>query len=208
MGKHESTGEGAAALHAAVEAVTPGEWRAVPEDADVPEQARAESQYWSDQIFSPEANPHDAPGARRAIHRAREGTVDLIRHDYRALGLDLSVFEGRNFVLVRIARGSLDLLALPEVDRPAAIAQAAEALFQARLGLERCEVTGEGETFSTGANKRSCASWVECVEAGIRRGELWFVCHKRIPQLVGFLNPAQWFDEGRREVARRTRVRR
>src|SRR6185369_12268128 len=65
---------------------------------EVPAAARADSWSWCDRVFTREASPHEAPGARCGFH-AGEG-LDLVRHAYRVQDLDLSILEGRNFVLV------------------------------------------------------------------------------------------------------------
>lgn len=184
----------------AVEAASPESWQALPDLDHLPEHVRADSQYWCDEVFTAEANPHDAPGARHRICPGAGGLLDLLAHDYRAEGLDLSVIEGRNFVLVRVGRQSLDLMAIPEAERHLAVERAAAAVFRAPLRFLTCAALGEGAMVCTdeSADPLLVSSWARRAEGGIRGGELWFVCYKRNPQRVGFANAAQWFSDQRR----------
>lgn len=204
----ENRGENrVAAWRAAVDDVGPCGWREIGSLAELPAQVRADSHYWCDQVFTPEANPHDAPGATRSVHCGAGCAPDLIRHDYSMQGLRLRVVEGRNFLLVCVDRGSLDLLALPEGERAAAVARAAKAIFRAPLSFCHCETLTDGSMFCSdpGVDPWVAASWAERAEGGVRDGELWFGCYKRVSQLVGFANPTQWFSDatcGPRRAAR------
>jgi hypothetical protein len=174
-------------------------WTEVLDFAAIPAQARAESYFWCDQVFTPEARPHDAPGVKHAHHRARRGTIDLLRHAYAACGMGIVVVEGRNFLLVRIDRRSLDVLALPEDQRAPAIRRAAAALFRAPPGgctptFELPQKVVEGTRFCSdeGADPLLLRCWAERVEGGIEGGELRFVVYKKAPQRVGFGNARGW----------------
>lgn len=176
----------------------------------LPEHARSESEFWCDEILTPLANPHDAPGARHRICRATDDIPDLIGHDLRAGDLSISVIEGRNFLWVRVDRGSLDLLAIPPLERPAAVARVAAALFKAPLDFG-CDAIGEGSMLCTdpAVDPRHLSSWAGRAEGLIRRGELWFVCYKRCPSRLGFANACQWFsDDGSVKPPRRPAARR
>jgi hypothetical protein len=184
---------------AAVDDVAPSEWKPIADIAELPAQARAESRYWCDQIFCPGANPYEAPCVTRAVRCGAGSAPDLLRHDYAAEGLLLHVIEGRNFLLVHVDRKSLDVPALPEGERAAAVSRVAQTIFRAPLSFCHCAPPDDGALFCTDAcaDPLLAASWAERAEGGVRRGELWFACYKRVSQLVGFWNPAQWFcDEG------------
>jgi len=187
---------------AAVEQVHPASWQ---EPAELPDQARAESEHWCDEVFAPRANPHDAESARRAVHR---GALHLIRYAFAAGGLDLTVIEGRNFLLVRVDRRSLDLLAFPAEARPAAVARAAEAIFRAAPRFRHCRPIGEGGCFCSDAraDPLAIAAWSQRAEGGVKGGELWFAVYKRPSQRLGFAHGGQWFDDTGEAV--RTRARR
>ena len=102
-----------AAWLSAVARVPPDGFTPVERFDDVPAQARADSFYWCDSIFRSELNPHnEALGARHAFHAATDDTPDLLRHELAAGGLELTVTEGRNFILVQVERSSLDILSL------------------------------------------------------------------------------------------------
>ncbi|MFT3766427.1 MAG: hypothetical protein QM820_13080 [Minicystis sp.] len=172
-------------------------WACVRDLSEVPAQVRADSVYWCDHVLLPEVNPHDLPDVEHAMHYGDGRSPDLIRHMYTAKGLDLDVVEGRNFLCVRVSRRSLDVLALPDGERPAAVSRAAAAIFREPLTFCHCDSVADGSIFCTDAcaDPRVLTSWTERAEGGIRGGELWFICYKRIAQLVGFSNPAQWFSD-------------
>lgn len=181
----------------AVERVAAGDWQPVADVEALPDQVRADSQYWCDLVFSPEANPHDVPGVKRAIHRATADTPDLVRHEYKSGKFALSVIEGRNFFLVRIDRGALNLLRRAIAQRPAAVKQAAAAIFRPPPEFLVSEPLREGVRASSDedADPMCLPSWSDRVECGIGDGSLWFLCYKRIPQRTGFANAKQWFDD-------------
>jgi hypothetical protein len=182
---------------AAVARVAPDGWQAIADVAELPEQVRADSQYWCDQVFSPAANPHDVPGARRAVHRATVDTPDLVRHEYRSGRLDLSVIEGRNFFLVSLDRKGLDVLRRPVEARPAAVKRLAAAIFRVTPEFGACEPLRNGARICTdeAADPMCIPSWSHRVECGVGGGSLWFLCYKRVSQRTGFANPRQWLDE-------------
>ena len=190
----------------AVESVPRRDYTMIAELSELPAQARAESCYWCDHVLSPEANPHDAPGAEHGYHLAEGGTPDLLRHAYTAHGLGLTVIEGRNFLLIRIGRGSLDVLALPAAARAEAIRHAAAVLLRAPRQKEAPsfhlpEALDEGCSFSSdaGADPLLLSCWTERVEGGIRGGELYFVSYKKPAQRTGFAHAEAWFDAAFRE---------
>lgn len=210
----KESGSRLAAWLAAVDEVAEDGWACVRDLSEVPAHVRADSVYWCDHVLLPEVNPHDLPDVEHAIHYGDGRSPDLVRHLFTAKGLDLDIVEGRNFLRVRVARRSVDVLALPEGERPAAVSRAAAAIFRQPLTFCHCDVVADGSIFCTDScvDPRVLASWTERAEGGIRGGELWFICYKRISQLVGFANPTQWFsDEGcgaRRAMKRAARRRR
>ncbi|WP_437735522.1 hypothetical protein [Sorangium sp. So ce1335] len=205
-----------AAWLAAVARVPPGGFAPVERFDDVPDQARAESYYWCDSIFRSEVNPHnEALGARHALHAATDDTPDLLRHELSAGGLDLTITEGRNFVLVQVERSCLDILSLGGPDRAAAVRRVAEALFNTGITSNTagvpspsdavvCPMPGEvpeveeGTTFSSNpaADPNFLACWKDRTECGVRGGKLYFLCYKKSAQRAGFENAQQWFEEG------------
>jgi hypothetical protein len=176
--------------------------------------ARAESWRWCDLLFRPEASPHnEALGARHGFHVATPETMDLLRHEYRAAGLDLCVTEGRNFILVQMPKACADILSLAARERASAIRKIAESLFEAAPDAEAggaCASPGrglpglalpnairEGTTFGTDprADPTLLSGLSCCVDGGICCGELYFLCYKKQGQRVGYLHGQQWFDD-------------
>jgi len=185
-----------------VERVAPGDFTPIAATAELGEQARAESIYWCDEVFRPEANPHDAPGARHAYHRAPRGAPDLVRHEYTAGGLALTVIESRSFLLVRVDPGSLDVLALPPPARAAALHDTARAIFRATQAgrppsFPAPGAMEEGARLSTNerADPLLLAGWGDRIEAGVRGGALYFLCYKKAAQRVGFASGERWLGD-------------
>lgn len=196
----EKTGREAAsrvaAWVAAVERVGEEQGWILADPSQIPAHVAADSQHWCDRVLAEGVSPHDAGEVRRFVHR---GEVELLRYDYTAAGLFLTLVESRNALLLRVDPRSLDILAVPEADRPAAVARAAASLFRAPLRFEGCAVEGAGTLFCTDvtADPALAASWSARADGVCSGGALWFVCYKRIGQMVGFANPAQWFSDSR-----------
>jgi hypothetical protein len=185
----------------AVEQAPPASFAAVEDLAEMPAQARAESHYWCDEVLAPDANPYDTPGARHGHRRATRGAPDLLRHAYTAKGLELTVIEGRNFLLVQVDPRSVDVLALAPPARGAAIHEVAAALLRTPprgrgLRFQVPDAIAEGARFSTddAADPLLLAAWSERVEGGIHGGRLYFLAYKRAAQRVGFAGEERWFD--------------
>lgn len=159
---------------------------------ELPAGARAQSEFWCDEVLRPEANPHDREGARRGVHRA----PDLLRHAYTARGLGLTVTEGRNFLLIEIDPRSLDLLALPPERRAEAVHRAAAAILRAPAPFQLPAEIGEGARFSTddGAEPLLLSAWHRRVEGGVRRGRLYFLCYKKAGKMLGFAREERWLE--------------
>jgi hypothetical protein len=166
----------------------------VPGAVDLPAEVLADSCYWCDEVFSPDANPHDAPDVWRGVHLATRSTPDLLRHVYTTQGIGLAVTEGRNFILVEVDPRSADVLALPRAERPAAVHRVAEAIFRAPPSFQVPPEIDEGARFSTddGAEPLLLAAWSRRVEGGVRGGRLYFLCYKKTAQRVGFARDDRW----------------
>jgi hypothetical protein len=164
---------------------------------EIPAAARADSWCWCDRVFTAEASPHDARGARWGFHA---GPLDLVRHECRVRELDLSVLEGRNFILVEVCFNGLDVLDLPPSERPTAIRRAARALLRAPYlgGAHAFAVPAqveEGAFFSSdpALDPALLACWSDRVDGIVRGGRLYLVCYKKHGQRVGFAHGGQWF---------------
>ena len=181
---------------------------------DVPGQALAESRHWARTLFAQGKSPYDVGQAvRRTVHRATKAAPDLLRHEYDVDDLRLSIVEGRSFVLVIVARESLDVLALPEQERASAIARIAATLFHpvcvsGGVCFRFPERIEEGVFFSTNpdVDPRLLGTWQDRLDAGIHGGELVFLAYKRLPWMAGFADPFAWLREGER-IDRKPRFR-
>ena len=191
---------------AAVERVAPGDFTAVAASDALPEQARAESFYWCDEVFSPEANPHDAPGRPARVPPRPERTRRTwCATTTRRSALGLTVIEGRSFLLVRVDPRSLDVLALAPPARPSALHDVARRIFRAPRGgrahtFPAPGAIQEGARFSTDdrADPMLLAAWDGRIEAGVRGGALYFLCYKKAAQRVGFASGERWLGDAPR----------
>ena len=169
---------------------------------ELPAQARAESMFWAGEVFLQDASPYsEGLAARHAFHHATAETIDLLRHEMSAAGLDLTVIEGRNFGLVAVARESCDLLRIPdEEQRKAEICRVAGLLFRDGAGRPSyCAPVHVKEGSLAGSDPEAEPLLVTDPrvrkETGVHGGGLFFLYYKRVAQLVGFLNARQWFEE-------------
>lgn len=188
---------------AAVERLSLADYIPSEDFEKIPGQARADSYFWCDEFFTPEASPHRAaPDVKHGFHVATASTFDLLRHDYTVGELGVRVTESRSFTLVQLARPAAELLKLSPRDQSTEIMQIASTLL--RMQGPRCSRSftlrrklAKGSSFCTNpsADPRLLGSWTERIDAGIRCGTLFFLCYKRVAQIVGFPNACQWFDD-------------
>jgi len=165
--------------------------------------ARADSWSWCDLLFRPEASPHrEAPAPRHGFHVATATTIDLLRHEYEACGLDLVVTEGRNFVLVEVTGASPEALAGGARHRAAAIRDVTQALFAGAGGGPGAAwaaplrlAAGDAFELNAGADPLLLGRCAERVDGRICDGALQFLLYKKSPQRVGYLDACQWFDD-------------
>ncbi len=191
---HEEARDRVEGWLASVEAVSPDDYQPIAVE-QLPEQARADSLFWCDAVFEPEAHPYDAsPEASHALHRSRAGSPDLLCHRYRALGLTLRVVESRSFFVVTVVSPRVDRR--PPGARAAWLRQVGASLFRHGAG-EKAPARVLGTCLSPSdpeADPLFLSAWNERLEWGVRHGEPTFVCYKRVAQRLGFLNDCQWFD--------------
>ena len=171
--------------------------------AELPPQALASSGFWCASLFPSCADPHEPElSARVSVHVATADTLDLLKHDYAVNGISVSLIESRNFALLRVARENADILAQAAAKRGEEIRRVAKAIFggtdqQPLPAFVLPKVIEEGVTFSTAplANPLLIATWRDRIDGGIHHEGLYFLCYKRISQIVGFWNGREWFDE-------------
>ncbi len=202
---------------ASVDRVRPEEYTALASFDEVPAQARADSYYWSDCFFSPQASPH-TPDAdvRHQIHLATRDTCDLLRHEYAVCGIRLVVIESRNFTLIQVQEPSAEeLLGHRKPECGAEVLRLAGILlnrscdsgdFDSGPATFQLPATFSGDcVFSTNcsADPLVLPCWFDRIDAGIHSGSLFFLCYKKISQLVGFFNAQQWFEDNARSPQRR-----
>ncbi|MFS8070633.1 MAG: hypothetical protein ACMG6S_30070 [Byssovorax sp.] len=179
------------------------EYTPVRDLAELPPQALASSGFWCASLFPACADPYEPDvSSRVSVHLAKAGTLDLLKHDYVVNDIPVTLIESRSFALVRVARENADVLALAEAKRGEEISRIAAAVFggtdqQPAPSFKLPKTIKEGSTFSTNpwANPLLIATWRDRIDGGIHHECLYFLCYKRVSQIVGFWNEREWFDE-------------
>lgn len=174
----------------------------------LPPRVRGDSSYWAERFLAPAVRPFDqAPaGLVLSIHARSNTSPDLLRYQYRALDLEISVVESASYALVRIGApgrrlpGALDAA---QVNRVAALVlhhpgAAGEGHFVALPSI-----AGEAR-FSTASSTdpATMPSWEGRADAGSSKGQLYFFLYKKNPARYGYDNPQSWFDEEFRKIFR------
>lgn len=150
----------------------------------LPATALADSRLWCAEFFRPQADPYRKElRARHAFHAARGATFDFFRHEYEVGGMPVRVLESRNFTLIRVP--GADVSRVPGI-AGSLLKLTGEFLFSPKT-----------DAFSTGpfVHPMSMGSWTQRVDGGVRGGELYVLCYKRIPQRLGFGSATGWFGD-------------
>jgi hypothetical protein len=184
-----------------VDATPDNLWREIGVAGLDPE-VRAGSQLWCGDQLSADADPY-RPGLKSRIWASpgalgtptQRYRIDLLRHTYDVDDLPLELVEGRNFTLVRSpARAALQ--GSPSA-RIAEIGRVARLLLSHPWQFQFPDPIQEGVRFSSNPDERvsGMGSWKDRADGGIRGGNLWFLCVRRIPDYVGFLSDMHWFPD-------------
>ena len=168
---------------------------------DVDPDVRASSGGWTTSFFQRGAGPHDVgPPPKVSFHIG----TDLLRCEYTVNKYAVTTVETIAFAIVIIKYENSEHLLrlspseqLAEVNRVGASLFNLPDLFRPRLPSS----ADESVAFSTGPNVElmTMNSWKDRVDAGIRKGELYFLFHKKISQLLGFPGNKGWFSKEFRE---------
>jgi hypothetical protein len=179
---------------------------------DLPDWVRSSSRRWTGRLFRPGAGPYSPElQVRHSVHRAREGTIDVLRHDFAVdASLQVSVFESGSVVVTRIHGPALE--GLPEAPLRRAIDQAFAAAIRTwgkyadARGVERAyhwffefDAPVASATFSTrpDAVPETMPSWTDRVDGAIDGADLCVLHHKREPSSGGripFVDDRRWFE--------------
>lgn len=174
----------------------------VPDLSRIEPHVRANSATWAEKFFQDRANPHRAANIKVASHAAvGDETYDLIFYEYEAGRFSVRLYESRTFALLFITAPKADqLLQRSTQERMNDVRHVSAAL----LNLESdwrprapC-APEESLAFSTdpAVNVNAMSSWAQRVDAGVFRGELYFLCYKKLPHTVGFESGQGWLARG------------
>jgi hypothetical protein len=168
---------------------------------------------WMSRLLSPSASPY-APDAAtvRTFHAATADTLDVLCHEYSALGMGLVPFETVSYMILEIRSGGPELGSLDRKDKIDRINEVARKLL-VMDGLTSWPFDpppyhwrfqfpthiGEGSMFTTnpGVNIDTHSPWSDRADGGIRKGRLYFALYKNEEATDGrvmVLNPAKWFN--------------
>jgi hypothetical protein len=184
----------------------PTDWVVLAGLEELPRQARAESESWARRFFRPVADPYRAaPPPRVSVHLS----PDRIRLEHQTLGMQLRVDQNAAYTLVRVPSVDAESLAQMKPEEQASVVNRIGALlFQSPTPWIARQRSSEQETvaFSTSPETEilSMPSWRSRIDAGVFRGQLYYMFYERIDQLIGFPSGETWFDpEFRARHARR-----
>jgi len=180
--------------------VSPASYRTLKDFNSIPDPAAGDSLLWCGRIFVSAADPHNAANAvQHRLHLANVDpgpAYDLFRHEYFALGLELTVTEGVNFMLIAArAVNSRQALNLDAV---------AHALLNVPAASHLPQPNADNVLVSTNPYQDpfSALNWAARVDALLYGGAAYILCYKRRPELMGFKNDAQWFHDDFRRSQR------
>lgn len=189
---------------AAIERADAKSWITLASADELPDEVRADSQYWCDMLLAEGVNPYDAADTVHACHLATEDTPDLLKHEFTAGGQALRVIDGRNFLVVEPARPRFDVSGLPADMRASRILDLSRAVLRAPHA-PGCIPSQVGDEASFCADEQADPLLLgdpssRC-DGVVREGALRFLCYKKPSQLVGFASPEGWFDAAFRKRA-------
>ena len=182
---------------AQIRRVPAGDFTPISDFSAFQSRARTESPRWCGLFLAPAANPHTATNrASHSFYAAKKAKIDLLRHELSAQGLPLTVFEGINFLILRVP---------PPQSKPWT-RESIEATVRWALNTTGArhhwvfvypQTIGEGTLISTAptVDPTQMENWSERADLLISQGELFAICYKRYPPTLGLLYDAQWFED-------------
>lgn len=144
-------------------------------------------------------------------HAAASGGIDLLRADYTVAGLDLRLWEGRNFVLVEARQHVLSYAQAP--DGQAYLRGLINAVVKLKSQLHDWTITVPASAELAKVQRlnnvgappiSSVSSRHDRVDVLIVSGSVLFMFYKKIEQLIGFQADDSWFSpEARAAIQQR-----
>ncbi len=170
---------------------------AIPDFASFNSRTRTGSVESCRQFLSPAANPHSrANKARCSYHPADDVYLDLLRHEFVAVGHSLIVYEGVNFIMVRLVDQKLGPWKREYIE--AFVRWAINMSDAQHQWLFQYPETIAADTLISTApmvDPSKMGSWRDRADVMIHHGELYVIGYKRYPPTLGFRHDAQWFED-------------
>jgi hypothetical protein len=169
-------------------------WTRITSLSEVDRSERGYVVNWDRNFFRPGLLPQEArPEAVISVHF----DPDLLRQEYEAAGMRLAVVETRGFTVVQVVSAdTVRLLGLKPPDRLQAISRIGSTLLQVPgPWFPRTPSSAqESAAYSTAPDRwtMGMSAWDDRVDAGIYKGQLYYLCYKRIPQIFGFPSSEGW----------------
>ncbi|WP_139350294.1 hypothetical protein [Rhodanobacter sp. C03] len=185
-----------------IERIPAGDFIAIADFETFNSGARTESMQWCETMLSQAANPYAPPNhASHSYHPAGKIGLDLLHHAYVLDGSSVDIFEGVNFLIVRLPAprtGAWDRASI----------EAAAKLMLRAINPGETEAfhypsnMADGTLMSTAPMQDPflTTSWFQREDMLLHHGKLFIVLYKRQPAIVGFQNDAQWFEDELRTV--------
>lgn len=179
-----------------IEKIPPDRFIPIADFASFNSRARTESMYWCDVFLSQSANPHtNANPARHSYLPAGQVNLDLLRHDSQIADQPFTVFEGVNFLIVRLSAQPTQPWTKQSIDAVTTSFLNLTDAQHAWVFSYPSHIT-EGTLISTApaVDPSMMHSWFQRADVLLRQGRVYMVCYKRYPSTLGFLHDAQWFE--------------
>lgn len=180
-----------------IERVPPDQFIPIADFASFNSRARTESIYWCGVFLSQAANPHTNTNlARHSYLPAGKVNLDLLRHDSQIADQHFTVFEGVNFIVVRLSAQPSQPWTKKSIDAVTSLLlNLTDAQHSWVFSYPSNIIDGTLISTAPATDPSMMHSWFQRADVLLRQGSLYTICYKRYPSTMGFLHDAQWFED-------------
>jgi hypothetical protein len=159
--------------------------------------ARTESIYWCDVFLRQAANPHTKTNlVQHGYLPAGKVNLDLLRHEVQSAGQHFTVFEGVNFLIVRLLAQPSQPWTEKTIDTTtSSVLNLTDAQHSWVFSYPPNLTDGTLVSTAPAVDPSMMHSWFQRADVLLRQGRLYLICYKRYPSTMGFLHDAQWFED-------------